>query len=68
MRTGSGNVHSIRSSEDTHATMALKLFSYQGLRHDSIHSVIRSARVDGKTRADVYCVWTMRYWARLFII
>lgn len=54
-------MHSIRSSEDIHTTVALKLFLYHELRPDSIYSVSHSARVDGRTRAAVYCTWSIRY-------
>lgn len=48
-------MHSIRSSEDSHITVALKLFLYHELRPGSIYFVSHSAG------ADIYCTWTIRY-------
>lgn len=66
-RRGPGHMHSIRSSENIHVTMALKLshYYYYELRPSSIFFVCCSARVDGRTRGLMFTghgLWG--HWAR----
>lgn len=72
VRRGPGNMHSIRSSENIHVTMALKLspyYSYE-LRPSSIYSVGCAAGVDGRRRGlmftgcGLWMHWARRWYAR----